>query len=469
MSSTDNITIGRIYCWLIVCLAVNKISCQDERMKKAAILTKMRDWGRAIFDSQLYQTGGVRNQFLVAAVVSKAMINDPTEVHLLDKCPIFRNEIEEQKFNNTAMICGTSAVILNTVDENILERSEWKDEAKYKNHSWHGEYMLLHEGILQSITQKFRANFSNEQNCEVLLYSYFIPCNYRSEKQPYRCFQLLMDYDYGNQSCKVTVIGYNTAYPATAKNLNETLENLSKRYEIIQLVETKKPKNPTAVTTATALNRVATSQTKSFQEVLHSCLILSPVVNCCMIPNYPDMIITFYVNLIVNTAVKKNNNGNGAMSKLRRAKEQIRRNIGKTIDSSLGMDCNMCPSLERLKLFVHFCTDWAFDLTDYFGTPTNQRMFKPGWKRYSDKWSNMYSLIKEIFWDSHNLKCQGNDLSAESLCTKKKIYDVDYIDNKLIRLAMNDKNLLKKRIPDAGERAAKRPRMDESDFSERGD
>ena len=427
-------------------------------MKKAVILKEMRDWGSRTFDSHLYRTGRVQKQFLVAAVVSRAMIQDPTEMHLLDKCPFFPNEINEQKFSDTAMICGTSAVIFNRVDENVWERSEWKDEANYKDHSWHGEYMLLHEGILQSITQKFRANFPNEQNCEVLLYSHFIPCNYHSKKQPYRCSQLLMGYDYGNLPCKVTVIGYNSAHPATAKNLKETLENLSRRYEIIQLVETRNPTTQTAVTISTALNQVATSQTKSFQEVLHSCLVHSPVINCCIGPNYIDKIITFYVNRIVNTAVKKNNNGNGAMSESRRAENQIRRNIGKTIDSSLGMDCNMCPSLERLKLFVHFCTDWTFDLTDYFGTPTNQLMFTPGWERYSDKWSNMYRLIKEIFWDSHNLRCQGNDLSAESLCTKEKIQDMNY------------KNLLQKRIiPDAGHRSPKRNRMDESNFSERGD
>ena len=251
----------------------------------------------------------IRDQFLVAAGITQAILNDVKELQLIDGCPIQPGTVNEQKFSDTSLICARSAVIFNRVDEKVWERSRWHDQEVYKDHSWHGEYLFLHEGILQQLQKNAKPNVP----CEIVLFSYFIPCNYHSDKQPYRCSDLLSGYDSSNDRCKITTIGYTSAHPATAKDhgLEEALKKLrDKEYEVIKLA--KASKDSDAVLIDDTIKDIAVPSPFTFQDVFYSCLRHTPIMQCCIDlrdDSNSNRIFSYYTNYITRNAVKNSNDG----------------------------------------------------------------------------------------------------------------------------------------------------------------
>ena len=389
-----------------------------EKLRKGALLNQMREWGTRTFESKLYNTGAVKNQFLVAAIITPTILNDVTELHLIDECPLQPETINEQMFKDTSLICARSAVIFNRVDEEVWKRSRWHDQEVYKYHSWHGEYLFLHEGILPQLQKNAEPNVP----CEIILYSYFIPCNYRSDKQPYRCADLLSHYDNSNDRCKISTIGYTRAHPATAKDhgLEEALKKLrNKGYDVIKLA--KASKDPGTVLIDSTITSIASSSPYTFQDVFYSCLRHTPIVQCCIDlrdESNSDRIVSYYTNYITRNAVK-NSNGGGRLLRTKAQKERMELKFQLEIPISLGKDCPRCLgeiSKRRMSLYVNTCAKKAFDMTDFFGKTDGPKLMTHEWKKYGDKWTNLYRLIPDSFWDESSMNCLFG-MSVPSLCT----------------------------------------------------
>ena len=333
--------------------------------------------------------------------------------------------MEKQTFKETSLICSRSAVIFNRVDKKVWERSRWRalDEKEvYKDHPWHGEYLLLHEGILQQLQENAKPN----EPCEIFLFSYFIPCNYPSPKQPYRCSDLLSDYDRLQDECKITTIGYTSAHPATAKGLEEALKKLrDKGYEVIKLA--KNPKDPDAVLIDDTIKDIAVHSPFTFQDVFYSCLRHTPIMQCCIDPGDQsnlDRIFSYYANYLTRNAVKNSNFG-GRFLGTKPQKERMERKFQLEIPLSLGTDCPRCPgdiSKRRMSLYVNTCAKKAFDMTDFFGSTDGPKLVTHEWVKYDDKWTNLYRYIQDGFWDVSRMRCLSGT-SVQSLCTRTESPD----------------------------------------------
>ena len=406
--------------FIISSMLVEESYQDEEKLIKGAILNQMREWGKRIFQSQLYITQEVKKQYLVAAIVSPDTFNDIEKLQLMEKCPIQRGEILEQRFSGTSLVCARSAVIFNRVDEAVWERSKWHDNKAYKNHSWHGEYLFLHEGILYDLQK----NVEPDVPCEMFLYSYFIPCNYPSKKQPYRCSDLLLGYNSKSDKCKITTIGYTSAHPATADYLSSTLEHLRTKYDVIKLAEDSK--DPEAVLVEDAIQSITQHSTVTFQDVFYSCLRRSPLLKCCIEINSrdtenPDRIFSFYVNWITREAVNAVNHTkySGRLSAEKNQKTDMQNKFQSLILNTLGKDCHMCQK-ERIGLFVNACAKKAFDMSDFFGKTDGNKITLHTWQRYTDMWSNLFKLIQDGFWkkELYQMRCLYST-SIQSLCTKR--------------------------------------------------
>ena len=396
----------------------------SENLRKGAILNQMREWGKRTFESKLYKTGDVQNQFLVAAVITPTILSNVTELQLIDGCPLQPDAVNTQTFNDTSLICSRSAVIFNRADEKVWERSRWHDQEAYKNHSWHGEYLFLYEDILQQLQKNAKPNVP----CEIILYSHFIPCNPQKHfkaKQPYRCADLLSQYDGSEDKCKITTIGYNTAHPYTANNggLEEALTKLrGKGYNVIKLA--KKSEDPDAVLIGAAITEIALSSPFMFQDIFYSCLRHTPIKKCCIDPrdqSNPDRIFSYYTNYITRNAVKNKNvkNDGGRLLRTKAQKERIETNFRLEVDESLGEDCPMCPgeiSKQRMSLYVNTCAKKAFDMTDFFGR--TEELITHEWVKYDAKWRNLYAGVQDTSSKDSHMSCL-NGTSVQSLCTKK--------------------------------------------------
>ena len=404
--------------FIISSMLVEESYQNEEKLIKGAILNQMREWGKRIFQSQLYNTTQeVKKQYLVAAIVSPDTFNDIEELQLMEGCPIQPGDIIQQRFSNTSLVCARSAVIFNRDDEAVWERSKWHDNKAYKEHSWHGEYLFLHEGILYDLQK----NVEPDVPCEMFLYSYFIPCNYSSEKQPYRCSELLLHYDNRDDRCKITTIGYTSAHPATAKNLSPTLEHLRTKYDVIKLAEDSK--DPEAVLVEDAIQSITQHSTVTFQDVFYSCLRRSPLLKCCIEINSrdtenPDRIFSFYANWITREAVNATKYG-GRLSAQRGQKTRMQNIFQSLINNTLGTDCPMCTK-ERIGLFVNACAKKAFDMADFFGKTDGDKIMLHTWQIYDDRWSNLFKRIKDDFWktEGSRMRCLYST-SIQSLCTKR--------------------------------------------------
>ena len=89
------------------------------------------------------------------------------------------------------------------------------------------------------------------------------------------------------------------------------------------------------------------------------------------------------------------------------------------IPLSLGNDCPKCPgeiSKRRMSLYVNTCAKKAFDMTDFFGKTDGPKLMTHEWKKYDDKWTNLYRLIPDSFWDESSMNCLFG-MSVPSLCT----------------------------------------------------
>ena len=424
----------------LFCLVFVQESYQnEEKLRKGAILNQMRQWGLRTFKSGLYETGAVEKQFLVAAVISPNTFDDVTELELIEGCPIQPDMVNEQKFSNTSLICARSAVIFNRVDEQVWKNSKWRGDEAYKEHSWHGEYLFLHEGILQMLQE----NAYPDVACEIILYSYFIPCNYHSDKQPYRCSDLLSGYDSSKDTCKITTIGYTAAHPATARNLDRTLESLREKYEVIELVKkTNKKGDPNTVLVYNAIAKISQSSTETFQDVFYSCLRQSPIVYCIdpSVGDPLDIICLYYTHCITRYAVQYRISNTsdphytincpkdcGRLSRTKAQKARMEHKFQLLLPASLekfGKRCSSDDSRPRQSLFVNICAKKAFDMTDYFGKTEIEQLERPIWEKYDGDWVELYRNIPDVFFldNCKTLGLSGTESESEfSSCTTEDL------------------------------------------------
>jgi hypothetical protein len=176
----------------------------------------MQDWGKEIYKTLTGKTKLTdKGQYLVAAVLSDDDLITPNRMpgKLLKGCP------KEGPNNKTQMImCSISGVFLNRQSEEIWNRSLWNGSETYRDHEWHGEYILLKEGYIQQLVENFKGN-----QCQVYLYSYYIPfanisnCPY-SWSEEIRMYNNRVDI-----SCKIRDIGYTEVFRRPNSQTNEQL------------------------------------------------------------------------------------------------------------------------------------------------------------------------------------------------------------------------------------------------------
>ncbi|XP_060592439.1 uncharacterized protein LOC132747136 [Ruditapes philippinarum] len=339
------------------------ISCSNEDNTRV-ILSHMQDWGKEIFKTL---TGKNKGQYLVAALLSDDDLNTPHKMpgKLLKGCP---NDGPDK--DKHMIMCSTSGVLLNRKSEEILNRSRWND-TKYKDHPWHGEYILLNEGFIEKLVE----NFGKDKNCQVYLYSYYIPCA-DINGTPYSCSNEILIYnDRGDISCKITVIGYTKVFRRSNKTLtNKTIAVNNINSARAQLFQNVKNAKLMAIKDVKDRNRAV-----PLQELMFSCLVESHLSGCCV----------------------------SSISYRRRSNEIIAYFVNNMVHS----------------LVIKFCTKTAMELASGFGKPYNaQKLSQAGWTFNGEHWNLLYPISPEQLRNQMKLQCAKKPMSVDSICTK---YDSD--------------------------------------------
>jgi hypothetical protein len=381
------------------------ISCSKEDNTRV-ILSHMQDWGKEIFKT-LTETN--RGQYLVAALLSDDDLNTPHKMpgKLLKGCPNAGPDQDKQM-----IMCSTSGVFLNRKSEEILNKSRWND-TKYKDHPWHGEYILLREGFIE----KLMKNFGTHKNCQVYLYSYYIPCA-DINGTPYSCSNEILIYnDRGDISCKITVIGYTEVFRRSNKTLtNETIAVNNINSANAQLFQNLKKAKLMAIKGVKGRNRDV-----PFQELMFSCLIQSHLSGCCVssisYSRRSKEIIAYFVNNMVHTAINKIKSDLNVYTINKYLKY-----FDTWTENAISHDCDVCRFEFYHKLVIKFCTERAMELASGFGKPSvPTNLSHASWTFNGEPWNILYNTSPKEFRDTKMLLCE-RPLTVNSICTK---YDPD--------------------------------------------
>ncbi|XP_045196197.2 uncharacterized protein LOC123551376 [Mercenaria mercenaria] len=398
--------------FLAVFAFFNIVFCSEN--DKIAILSQMQDWGEKIFRiiENKYKTSD-KGQYLVAALLPDAALDKPKELskRLLNGCPTNGPDIAGKLIE-----CSTSAVILNKESEEIWKRSIWKDEEKYKEHEWHGEYMLVHEGIIERLINNFHKENGDNANCRVYLYSYYIPCADISNC-PYSCSEEVADYNNrAGIKCKITVIGYTEVFrrPNSKTNEPKAKDVIEAQMELYQTVRDVKLLAIEAIR-----NR---NQRVSFQELMYSCLYESPLSGCCVdntnSRENSKLVIAFFVNNIVYKAVNSKFANCRSFDDNRKELEKYFSRLFKK-KAFIHRGCGKCPA-EKINIFlIEFCSKTALDLASGFGSPAPEfDLSSATWTPPRDSWENLYRISPDEFLNTKTVMCALRPLSIKSLCTR---------------------------------------------------
>ncbi|XP_045195863.2 uncharacterized protein LOC123551193 [Mercenaria mercenaria] len=390
------------------------VSCSEDDDK--AILSQMQDWGEKIFRiiENKYKTSD-KGQYLVAALLPDAALDKPMELskRLLKGCPTNGPDIAGKMIE-----CSTSAVILNKVSEEIWKHSPWKGDKQYKNHPWHGEYMLVNEGIIERLINNFHKENGDNAKCRVYLYSYFIPCA-DIFGCPYSCSEEVADYNNREKTtCKITVIGYTEVFrrSKTMKTNEVRAENVIRAE--MDLYHTVQNVKLLAIKTVRTKN-----QPVSFQELMYSCLYESPLSGCCVDDTDSRVnskrVIAYFVNNIVYKAVNDPKFANRRFSDAsRKDLDKYFRELFETKDI-IHTGCGKCPSEKSNIFLIEFCSKTALDLASGFGSPASPNdLSSATWTAPRDSWKNLYVIPPDRFLNTKKVMCAYRPLSIDSLCTR---------------------------------------------------
>jgi hypothetical protein len=384
------------------------ISCSDTRV----ILSHMQDWGKEIFKTL---TGKNRGQYLVAALLSDDDLNTPHKMpgRLLKGCP---NEGPDQ--DKQMIMCSTSGVFLNRKSEEIWKRSRWNNDEKYRNHPWHGEYILLREGFIEKLME----NFGTDKNCQVYLYSFFIPCA-DINGTPYSCSNEILIYsNRGDISCRITVIGYTEVFRrSSTTRTNEMLAVNNIDSARAQLFQNVKNAKLMAIKDVKDRNRAV-----PFQELMFSCLVESHLSGCCVSSmgisssSSSEEIIAYFVNNMVHSAIYKIKSDLRAQT----TRNRYLTDFYNWTENAISHDCDVCPFEFYHKLVIKFCTKTAVELATGFGEPSDpMNLSHASWTFNGEPWNTLYPISPEQFRNTRTLLCANKPLSVNSICTKYDPYE----------------------------------------------
>ena len=391
-----------------VFLLINGINCSEDN--DIAILSQMQDWGGKMFRI-IEDKPKANGQYLVAVVLSDKTRSNVTELPktILQGCPTEPNKEEK------IIECSTSAVILNKINKETWRQSEWKNEVKHKNHSWHGEYRLVNTGIIERLIKNFHNAYGNMGNCQIYLYSYFIPCA-DIPGCPYSCSDQVAKYNNrGDIKCKISVLGYTTVF----RRSNTMKTNAIRANEVLRVgMELKQIKKEVKVV---AIGEVRTS--KTFQELMYSYLFNSPLSGCCVdvteTKRNSPLVISFFVNAMVYEAVNHTDFENRLWSKSTRA--DLANHFENWLRNKIHTDCSKCSDAQFQRLLISFCANTALDLADGFGQPTDNDLGTPKWEKGGRIWKRLYKISPAMFLRTKSIMCAERSLSVYSLCTKLEL------------------------------------------------
>lgn len=403
--------------WCLIILGLDFIhvtSSQDS--KEVAILKQMQDWGKGVI--RAIEGDGTKGQYLVAALVKDLNKESLTDFHknLLKGCP------SKPDNQNKILKCRASAVILNIQSEAIWKKSEWKDIKEYKNNLWHGEYRLLHDGIMDELVQNFRIDKGENAPCQLILYSYYIPCA-NIPKNPYSCSKVISDYNNRNDvKCKVYIIGYTEIFRRNdfVKTDKDVAVNFLEACTQLQQIINK--------VTTVAIKVARASEAALFQESMYKCILNSPLSGCCVDSENNEeqqvRVVSYFVNNLLYEALLEGNLLDKNIAGISQAKKvEIRKSINKVLERKIGMDCTMCSQNSQVAVRFHqyllgFCAQTALDLSDFLGEPDGG-LFSGRWQTLKRKLAQVFDIPPSS--SSYKISCAPpyRNFDPSSLCTRQ--------------------------------------------------
>jgi hypothetical protein len=376
----------------------------------------MQDWGKEVFKTLTGKNGTYdKGQYLVAAVLSDDDLNTPNRMpgRLLKGCPNDGPDHDKQM-----IMCSISGVFLNRESEDIWRKSRWSGDETYRDHEWHGEYILLNEGYVQQLVENFEGN-----QCQVYLYSYYIPCA-DIKGCPYWCSDEILKYNNRDDiSCRITVIGYTEVF----RRSNTTRTNEQFAVNNIESARAQLFKNVKKVKTKAIRDVKDRNRNVPFQELMFLCLNESPISACCV--NLPgtsssssEELIAYYVNKMVFKAINVIKSDLTAKTK----RDDYLTYFYHFIDKTISRDCSVCPYERYHKLVMKFCTKTAIELASGFGEPSESGdLSHSSWTFTGNRWNNLYRVSPEEFRKTKMLLCANRPMSVDSMCTR-----LDYEENR---------------------------------------
>ncbi|KAK3580232.1 hypothetical protein CHS0354_012760 [Potamilus streckersoni] len=446
---------------LIFLFAMNELSFAEVDEWTMNILLKMKSWGEKVKDNYLPNSVRRNNQFIAVAILSNTILNDKDKFNsdsLDTGCP--ENVIEINTYQ-----CRTSAVIFNEnlkIHDPRLEkihssndfqnrmRTSGNKANKNTRSGWHGEIILIHGGILETL----KTNFWNDEggtegiHCEIYLYSYYIPCA-KVRNTPYSCSQEIMFYNIGTQNdprqCKITVVGYTKIFNKFNVSTDEDQAKGWLHEGLTELILIENNIGTIYVPTGNnghakgkdmekkrmRQKRLASSESYKntddmvFQDLVYKCLDNTPLPFCCLSRTTDNMrrqkLLSFFVNKISHYCTH-NSTEMGPISS--HSLYHLKRCFSSWLQDNVGSDCRICSdgSLQSAwyqQYLVAFCIDGIMDWATTFGRPSNAwDLTNPVWVPWNGPWKNMYLQSVRSFQSGINLFCENRMLDIGSMCTK---------------------------------------------------